>query len=522
MRVESWARPVILCYWRLLSVRVLLSHTLGLDSGPDFRWQYSQPNFQIGAKMAEFFRFRSIDSLLGEYQELEEKIIYFASPEELNDPMEGLRNIGLQNIVWDGDKIVWTNLFKHYVFCLNRSCLLLNITLKSRRLDVADIPILERWDEILIPIEKSLFDDVWDRFCNLPYIQEIIEALANTGHKIRYREIVSYIQMMQNLVLLDEIRKTYISYGTIRELPILQPRLDTAVAMKKVLNFIKNIEAVENEQQLDDLLQVKEEFHDDLKFTMEYNTRTLPPEMVQDMNRMLMYEFPRVYVEQLHRLLWPDWYTACFTESFHNSSVWAKYADGHKGVCLIFEALENEGSSTLGLNQKTTNLTGEASNNFITLPFRKVNYADSPDEIDFFRTICTITVLGLRELWNTDEGGNLSEIEPNGCEDVRDNFFNDVTFKTKHWAYEQEYRLILENNSGKLNEKDHRKLTYDFNSLKGIIFGIRTSTEDKIKIIEIIERKKNCEGNNGNDFTFYQANYSAKDGDIHKREIWLG
>ena len=54
----------------------------------------------------------------------------------------------------------------------------------------------------------------------------------------------------------------------------------------------------------------------------------------------------------------------------------------------------------------------------------------------------------------------------------------------------QEYRLILENNSGKLNEKDHRKLTYDFNSLKGIIFGIRTSTEDKMKIIDLIEKKE--------------------------------
>ena len=280
--------------------------------------------------MAEFFRFRTIDSLLGKHSELEEQTIYFASPEELNDPMEGLRNI-----VWDGDTIVWTNLFKHYVFSLNRSCLLLNITLKSRKLDVADIPILERWDEILIPIERSLFNDVWGRFGNLPCIQEVIETLANTGRKIRYREIVCYLQMIQTAVLLDEIRKTHISYGTICEFQILQPRLDTAVAMEKVLNFIKTVEVVENEEQLDALLQVNEEFHDDIKFTMEYNTRTLRPEIVQDMNRMLMHDFPRVYVEQLHRLLWPDWYTACFTESFHNSSVWAKYADGHKGVCLI-------------------------------------------------------------------------------------------------------------------------------------------------------------------------------------------
>ena len=454
--------------------------------------------------MAEFFRFRSIDSLLGKHQELEEQTIYFASPDELNDPMEGLRDI-----VWNGDEIVWTNLFKHYVFCLNRSCLLLNITLKSRKLDVTDIPILERWDEISIPIEKNLFNDVWNRFYNLPYIQEIIETLASTGRKIRYREIVCYLRMIQTPVLLDEIREAYNDHGTISTWQMLL-RNHPEVRMEKVLNFIKSAEVVENEQQLDDLLQEIEQSHDDMEVTMEYNTRTLPSEILQDFNRNLMYDFTRVYAEQLHRLLWPDWYTACFTDIFDNSSVWAKYADGHKGVCLIFEALEKDNSNSLELN-----------NNSITLPFRKINYAYSPDEIDFFRTICRITETGLRELWDTDEGGNLSKIEPYGCEDVRDNFFNDVTFKTKHWAYEQEYRLILENTSGKFNEKDHRKLTYDFNSLKGIIFGIRTSIEDKMKIIDIIEEKNECAGNNQTDFTYFQAYYSVQDGDIRKRRIQL-
>ena len=84
--------------------------------------------------MAEFFRFRTIDALLGQFQELKEQTIYFASPDELNDPMEGLRDI-----VWNGDQIVWTNFFKHYIFCLNRSCLMLIITRNSQKLDGVDI-----------------------------------------------------------------------------------------------------------------------------------------------------------------------------------------------------------------------------------------------------------------------------------------------------------------------------------------------------------------------------------------------
>ena len=61
----------------------------------------------------DVYRFRSIDRLLGEYQELEKETIYFASPDQLNDPMEGYRDI-----VWRGDEIVWTNLFTHYAYCL--------------------------------------------------------------------------------------------------------------------------------------------------------------------------------------------------------------------------------------------------------------------------------------------------------------------------------------------------------------------------------------------------------------------
>ena len=216
--------------------------------------------------MAEFFRFRSIDALLGEHQELEKQTIYFASPEELNDPMEGLREI-----VWNGDKIVWTNFFKHYVFCLNSCYFLLNVTQHSRRkLETADIPILERWDQIIIPIEQDLFDDIWERFCNLPHIQEIIEALANTGRKIRYREVVSHLLSIQVFGFLDEIRKSYIDHGLISGFPIPQLSEEPSQAgqMEILLNGIKQSEEYENEHALDAVYHSTSERHDDIRLTV--------------------------------------------------------------------------------------------------------------------------------------------------------------------------------------------------------------------------------------------------------------
>ena len=58
------------------------------------------------------FRFRSIDRILGD-KELENRYIYFAPPEELNDPVEGIRNI-----IWRGDSIVWERFLEHYLRCL--------------------------------------------------------------------------------------------------------------------------------------------------------------------------------------------------------------------------------------------------------------------------------------------------------------------------------------------------------------------------------------------------------------------
>ena len=54
--------------------------------------------------LAKVYRFRTFERLLGPSQELARQEIYFASPQELNDPMEGLRPI-----VWRGDTMVDTD-----------------------------------------------------------------------------------------------------------------------------------------------------------------------------------------------------------------------------------------------------------------------------------------------------------------------------------------------------------------------------------------------------------------------------
>ena len=70
-----------------------------------------------------------------------------------------------------------------------------------------------------------------------------------------------------------------------------------------------------------------------------------------------------------------------------------------------------------------------------------------------------------------------------------------------------------------LDEGEDHKLIYDFNSLKGIIFGIQVSDEDIFRAVKIIQKK--CKKHKRTDFKFYKAEYSQKTGDIRKNEILL-
>ena len=60
-------------------------------------------------------------------------------------------------------------------------------------------------------------------------------------------------------------------------------------------------------------------------------------------------------------------------------------------------------------------------------------------------------------------------------------------------------------------------LKYDFKSLQGIIFGIKTSSEKKIEVIRAIEKK--VKENSHYEFKFYQAYYCRNSGQIKHYEM---
>src|SRR5690242_5685249 len=82
--------------------------------------------------ISHLYRFRPADAVLDRYEELSKQEIYFSTPEELNDPMEGYKDV-----FWSGDRILWRNLLRHYLLCLLQTMSLCLMT--GPKLDAADL-----------------------------------------------------------------------------------------------------------------------------------------------------------------------------------------------------------------------------------------------------------------------------------------------------------------------------------------------------------------------------------------------
>ena len=158
------------------------------------------------------------------------------------------------------------------------------------------------------------------------------------------------------------------------------------------------------------------------------------------------------------------------------------------------------------------------------MKLHEVHYGEERNGIDFFRSLGQLPECKAMEFWYKDAVGNVSEYGSHIGKDIETwresywtTYYPDIITKTRDCEYEKESRLILYSLIGGLTEKSHRKSKYMFNSLKGIVFGIRTSDSDKIRIIEIINKK--CSDGGRSDFQFFQAYYNNRTGGISKHRM---
>ncbi|PZR24218.1 MAG: DUF2971 domain-containing protein [Flavobacterium psychrophilum] len=464
------------------------------------------------------YRFRSIYNLLDGHSELENQEIYFSPSRDLNDPMEGLLDI-----FWDGDSVVWENLLRHFLMCLEHAFALNAIAGETTQIKAAQIPIFRNRSTYASEAAKKIHSQIEEIFFAYDYIKNLPDGLASRTNAIRRDELITYLRLVHAYAL-QAITSVYQEQGLLNG----KTSRKTFTDLK---NFIKG-----NDPLIEILTRAEGEssgtaelgsifFSIAGKVSTELNLLTAfhdPTLSVNSNKFFLLYEFCEAYVSRIEEMVYPDWYTACFMSSCDNASVWSHYGEQHKGVCLKFKTdiVGNE------IQFNIERIRGYNGSGPVvgTMPhtFYKVNYENKHVEIDFFRSLGRLQVFMLRSHWYTDRNGNLSvcadpiskdpEIWDRWHSSHWSSFYRGATTKLQDWSYENEYRLILTNMLHDFDTVENRKLKYDFNSLEGIIFGIKTTAEDKLKIIKIVDEK--CKKYNRNDFNFYQAYYSKESGKI--------
>ncbi|MFA6262056.1 MAG: DUF2971 domain-containing protein [Bacteroidia bacterium] len=176
--------------------------------------------------------------------------------------------------------------------------------------------------------------------------------------------------------------------------------------------------------------------------------------------RKIKVENSGSYYKEIHRHSLLNIRLSCFSEVPDNILMWSHYADSHKGICLMFETIEFDTIQYLDLNKE------DLQYNSSKLP---------PDHSGIIR---------VRYAEKLPESYNHLEYD-------KDKIAPFLMTKSTDWAYEKEWRMMLPKEALKTDNP-----RYLDNQLKGIIFGLNCSDENKNNIKDIFK---------GQAVSFYQA-----------------
>ena len=469
------------------------------------------------------YHYRSVKSAL---LEITNGTFHFAGREELNDPLEGY-----VSVYWQGDKAAWEGLFKHYICSIAQAVDLYLLGADQEKLLHNTLVIdIHRWDDVpygsvLLKLRKEFLED--------PDVQLLAEFYGNHRFKVFEKELCFVIRMIHNKALIGYLRHLQKTQRlSENEAERIIKVLDVSF---KIGDMISKMEQRSmNEKKRFNLMEAVETCYiDEQEFA--YIQAAVKNDLIlyggsttgQDSNResesmsavyqqrnwlTVVNNFPRVFVEQLKKIIYPQSYIVCFSGKKDDSSMWGNYADCHRGVCLVYD-VGNDNTILV----KTTDAQERK------LPVKPVIYEGSRIERNFFQTLGRLNRAKIKEwLSGMSEVSSYYDEAYSDVDEWREQYweiFNAKIYrKTKAWAHEDEYRATIENTFYEFDEPQKRNLKYDWNILKGVIFGLNATEYDKKKIWEALMGHKE----ELTDFTFYQAEYNEEEQKIkvRKKATW--
>lgn len=476
----------------------------------------------MARKYTMLYRFRNCKSLL-EHKELQEEYFWFSNVSELNDPSEGFINF-----YWQGDSIAWLGLFKNYVWQLYEY-----VTTSPLFIDDVDklnkLFFVYSWQfnnedlqirRIRENIEKIVTEDA--------NIKDICDILEKKNQIVTICGLMNIFKML-NYEALHIINKVIEKEGFAKYIPWLKWSLENIFYTSKYKSLATILLSWLN----DDQEKVENIMHNNLAYdelsTFGYNDFEFLNENDAKMKNyfktiIIALNFSELYLPQMMKFAFMNSYTCSFAKHDDSSAMWGNYADNHKGIALIYsyenDVCDIELKKIPILKVETSESMGEKRK----LIFSQVEYSDNIPRFNWFESLGKLFG-DERKHWLIDgkkESVILEKMYSNEkkyLDVLIDVDKKRMLHKANCWNYEHEYRCFTPNCIIEFYGENEigQKYRYDFTDLYGIIFGIRTSYEDKLEIINIVREK--CKKYNRKDFYFYQAYFDYDSGKIKKRRL---
>ena len=472
--------------------------------------------------MEYIYRFRSVDALLGERTELEKQEIFFASPKQLNDPVEGYKDL-----FWKGDVIAWRNFLRHYVLCLMQT-ILRALENESGFVVTPDNLPIRMIPEEFRPEVASIFRAICAKIFADPELGELPNLLTARVYPIRRNELLSVLFPVHFRLF------TLICTSLQPDVPFhpidASFRGQEARPLRLKESFASFDEwETKNPNNPDVVEAMTARFMSTIEQTTFLHDYTGVSNQHGPVWRVISSTFPNVYLQSLEYLSFGDWYTACFVADPSQASMWGYYGDSHRGACLKFKTTTlPEGEPALCLNRQI-GIGGRPPHApkrifaYSPQPLQQVHYSNRYPEVDFFRSLGTLVPAQIA-FWFCGEDGSISATGKDLIQQTDDwrkkycaTFHAGVTNKLTDWQHEQEYRITLQSSFVDLSNPAERTLKYRFEDLQGIIFGMNMSAEDRATIVRIVAAK--CAETGRTDFEFNQAYYSRLTGKV-EAALW--
>lgn len=378
----------------------------------------------------------------------------------------------LKIVFWEGDIIVWTNLLKHYVHSLAQ-IITFNVIGKSN---------INSEDIQLFPVEDARYAQALYK----DFLSTNVVALYLQYHKL-YASRIDKNSLFLHLYFLhfyacNSVIKIFKGRELIHEnTPLIKIKHENSII--NYFKFLLQSNPTEEQTQQKNINEFAKNFIIDITdLELFYSSKSL-----NSNNLFILKNFTQEYVNKLESHMFFECGIASFSKTYTNIAMWSHYTKSHEGVALKFKLSEN---LSIPLYEVTGGNSTELHYNYVNHTFKKVNYGYSNIdlEINFFKNLGRSSSSKLMHWWYglDDKVSNCAITLQNQelwHKQYWKYFETIATSKHKHWAYEKEFRLI---NSSFNN---NTIVNYKFDNLDGIIFGIKTTLENKRKIIKIIKNK---------------------------------